>query len=349
MVQPGVSRSALRTHVVSLRIAGLAFEIASDDLPFLDELEGRYGDCTDPAPSSAPGLRCAVRRSPSFLEFDFSGHALPDPFESALTPFRMLRHLRGTILEDHPAPGWRAFLREGRNGDVLITGDRTRLRVRLDPLTRDLAIECLVAVALRAQPEILFLHAASFAIRGKGALLVGPAKTGKSSTVLTLASRGHGFLGDDLAAVHRERAELLPFPKSAGFREGATAEQLESRARAFRSIPGTGLDGVPRRYVRVRDMFPGSGTPAASMAFVFILDGFASSASATAYRPDVREVERLKAVVSENVPGWGESAGGDLLRFLRVTDLFSRARCYLLKLGSLDESAMLIETTMGIT
>ena len=120
-------------------------------------------------------------------------------------------------------------------------------------------------------------------------------------------------------------------------------------ARPFRSIPGTGLDGVPRRYARVGDMFPGTAARSAPLAFAFILDGFAENAWATAYRPELRDIERLKSVVSENVPGWGASTGCDLLRFLRVTNLLARTRCYILKLGSLDESAMLIERTMGAT
>lgn len=343
------SRAVSRARTVTLRIADLAFEVVSDDAPFLAELDGRYGDCVDPAPPAPGCLRCEVRRSAHSMEFDFSGAGLPDPFQSALTPFRMLRHLQGTIVEDHPAPGWRSFVRDGRGEDILACGDRTRLRLRLEPVTRDLMIECLIAVALRAQPEILFMHAASFTVAGQGALLVGPAKTGKSSTVLALASHGHGFLGDDLAAVRFSTAEVVAFPKAAGLREGPAAQALEARARPFRSIPGTGLDGVPRRYARVGDMFPGTAARSAPLAFAFILDGFAENAWATAYRPELRDIERLKSVVSENVPGWGASTGCDLLRFLRVTNLLARTRCYILKLGSLDESAMLIERTMGAT
>lgn len=334
-----------------LRIADVDLEIASGHAPFLEELEGRYGDCIAVAPTAPTTLRCSVGRSSSgtFLALEFSGPAMPDPFESALTPFRMLRHLGGEVVHDLPQPGWRALVRRGEPDDILLAGDRTHLLVRLEEMTRDLAVDCLIAVALGAQPAILFLHAASFAIAGRGALLVGPGKSGKSSTVLALASRGHGFLGDDLAAVRCASAELLPFPKSAGLRESRQASEIEARARAFRAMPGTGLDGIPRKYVRVGDMFPASAGSACRLECVFIVDGFAPAAAITPYEPDLRDIQRLRAVVSENVPGWGDSPGGDLMRFLRVTELLARARCYLLKLGALDESATLIENAMGNT
>ena len=283
------------------------------------------------------------------MDLEFSGADLPDPFDSALTPFLMLRHLQGRVVPDRPSPGWRALAQVGAPDIVLLAGDPTHLRVRLDDRTQDLAVDCLMAVALAAQPGVLFLHAASFAVNGQGALLVGPAKSGKSSTVLGLASRGHEFLGDDLAAVRCASAELLPFPKSAGLRESAQASEIESRARCFRAVPATGIDGIARRYVRVGDMFPARGAVARPLHSVFVLDGFADSARVRPYRPRVQDMERLRAAVSENVPGWGHSVGGDLVRFLRVTDLLSRARCYLLELGSLDETATLIERAMGNT
>ena len=327
-----------------LRLAEITFEVVSDDAAFLEELEGRYADCATADAGADGAIRCTVRRTGGFLEFEFSG--VDDPLDAALTPFRVVRSLRAKLLADCPHPGWRAYARGGDPGDILIAGDRTRILLRLDDFTRERAAECLIAVALRAQPDIMFLHAGSVAIDGRGALLVGPSMGGKSSTVLALAARGHGFLGDDLAAIRWRTGELLPFPKSAGLRAGRIAGQIEARARAFRSIPGTGLDGVPRRYARVADMFPGCSTGPVPLECVFVLDGFAARSEISEYRPSLQDVMRLKSVVSESAAGWGDSAGGDLMRFLRITDLFQRGRCYLLKLGSLDESATLIERAM---
>lgn len=333
-----------------LRIAGITLEVSSGHAPFLDELEGRYGDCMA-APTAAATLHCAasLANAGSFLALEFSGHALPDPFESAITPFRMLRHLRGEVVEGRPRPGWRALVRNGNADDVLLAGNSTRLLVRIEEATRDLAVDCLLAVALRAQPDLLFLHAASFAVEGRGGLLIGHGKSGKSSTVLALASRGHAFLGDDLAAVQSATAELLPFPKAAGLREGRQATEIQARARAFRAMSAIGLDGIPRKYVRVHDMFPGAASGVQPLDCVFLLDGFAAQARISPYEPSLQDIHRLRGVVSENVPGWGDSAGVDLVRFLRVVELLSRARCYLLVLGPLEESAMLIEHAMGNT
>jgi hypothetical protein len=202
----------------------------------------------------------------------------------------MLRHLLGKVVQDVPRPGWQAVVRDGDEGDILLAGDSTRLQVRLEHATRDLAIDCLMAIAMRAQPDVLFLHAASFAIGGRGALLVGTGRSGKSSTVLGLAARGHGFLGDDLAAVRMHDAHVLPFPKSAGLRAGPQANQIEARAKPFRSLASDGIDGVPRKYARVGDMFPEARSGSAPLHAVFFLDGFARKAELTAYSPGLEDV-----------------------------------------------------------
>ena len=348
-MRQGAAAKVVPAHQpVRLRVAAIELEVTSDNAAFLDGLAGRYGDCA--VVGSAPAaLRCnaSPSRDGAYLELEFSGAPVPNPFDSALTPFLMLRHLQGRVVQDHPGPGWRALVQEGAPGMALLQGDSTRLRVRLDNRTRDLAVDCLISVAFSAQPDVLFLHAASFAVGGRGALLIGPARSGKSSTVLGLVSRGHEFLGDDLAAVHATTAELLPFPKSAGLREGPQATAIEARARTFRAMPGTGIDGIPRKYVRVGDMFAACGRDRRPLDCVFILEGFAEGACLRPYQPRLHDVARLRAAVSENVPGWGHSAGEDLVKFLRVTDLLSRARCYLLELGSLDGTAMLIEQAMG--
>lgn len=330
-----------------LRLAEIDLEVVSDDTSFLEELEGRYADCVTRDTGVGGTIRCTVSRpKDGYLSFEFSGRQVHDPLDSALTPFRIVRSLRGKLLADCPHPGWRAFARDGNPDDILIAGDRTRLLLRLDDFTRERVTECLIAVALSVQTDIMFLHAASFAIDGRGALLIGPSMGGKSSTVLALASRGHGFLGDDVAAIRWGPGELLPFPKSAGIRAGHITGEIEARAKAFRSVPGTGLDGVPRRYASVADMFPGASTGGVPLEFVFVLDGFAARSEISDYRPSLQDVMRLKSTVTESVAGWGVSAGGDLMRFLRITDLFRRGRCYLLKLGSLDESVTLIERAM---
>jgi len=349
VAQPAPLASA---RLLRLRIAAITLDISTDHAPLLDELEGRYGDCLEDSHAGTPDLRCSaeLQNDGSFLQLTFAGPTFGEPFDSALTPFRMLRHLRGEVVNHVSRPGYRALVRDGDPDDVLLAGDATRLLIRLEESTRDLAVDCLVAVALGAQPDLLFLHAASFAIDGRGGLLVGQGKSGKSTTVLALATRGHDFLGDDLAAVRVATAELLPFPKSAGMREGHYSSEIEERAKGpLRAMSAMGLDGVPRKYVRVGDMLQGAAGAVRPLRSVFILDGFADGARIAPYSPSLRDVQKLRAVVSENVPGWGNSAGTDLVRFLRVNELLGRLRCYLLVLGPLDDSAKLIEQAMRDT
>src|SRR5262249_8704279 len=44
---------------------------------------------------------------------------------------------------------------------------------------------------LRLQRELLFFHAASIGIAGRGAMIVGPKASGKTTTAMALAARGH--------------------------------------------------------------------------------------------------------------------------------------------------------------
>jgi hypothetical protein len=333
-------------------IADAVLEVVSHYPPLLEEFEARYGDCAvAQIPEELAVIRCTGIRveGSSFLSLHFEGRSLPEPFETALTPYRMLRHLQSNLVNDRPQLGWRAIVKAGAGEAILLAGDRERLLINLDEAPPELLTDCVIGVVQGAQTSVSFLHAASFGIGDRGALLIGKSYGGKSTTVLALAQRGHSFLGDDMAAVRLPDRQLIPFPKSAGLRDGPLARAIEAQARTFRQVPATGLDGVRRKLVRVGDMFPSSGSGVLPLQFAFVLDGFATKASVKRYCPDLRDVDRLKSTVSENAPGWGVSPGRDLMKFLKVVDILSQAQCYLLRLGPPEDSVALIEQAMEAT
>ena len=80
---------------------------------------------------------------------------------------------------------------------------------------------------LRLQREMLFFHAASIGIEGRGAMIVGPKASGKTTTAMALAARGHAFLGDEMAAVHRTTKVMLPFRRAVSVRRGPRARRVD--------------------------------------------------------------------------------------------------------------------------
>lgn len=70
----------------------------------------------------------------------------------------------------------------------------------------------LVVALQRARPELLFLHAAALAFRGRACLLVGASGAGKSTTAWALLQRGWGYLSDELAPLDPTSGLVLPYP-----------------------------------------------------------------------------------------------------------------------------------------
>jgi hypothetical protein len=183
-------------------------------------------------------------------------------------------------------------------------------------------------------------------VAGSGALLIGRTGGGKSTTTLALAWRGHAFLGDDVAAVRLATRELLPFPRSAGLRDGPLARSLERQVRACRHMLATSRHGIGRTLVRVSDLFPWSVSGPLPLRFAFVLDGFAERATISDFRPGLEELKRLQSVATDTSAAWGLSPGRDLMLFLSVVNLLSGLRCHLVQLGSPEETASVIEAVM---
>jgi len=119
--------------------------------------------------------------------------------EASLTP-RACFALDREIVE---LPGWReagdlviadddrgAFYRVGRRGIEIVTrpGAR-RARVGLMRIVRELG-----AAHMRARRDILDLHAAAFAVAGRGVLLVGPKQSGKTTLLVAALTSGQASL-----------------------------------------------------------------------------------------------------------------------------------------------------------
>ena len=336
-------------RTASFRFGDAVVDVVSDFEPLLEELDAFYGDCAD---SKFPGAACHLRftatllRGSQLLSLSFDGARFQDLLDIALGPYRFLRR-QPCVVAAGPGPGWRVLLNANTPGIFLVASDTRIALINLAEAPPEFVTDCIVSVAQSAQSGVLFLHAASVGINGAGALLLGASQAGKSTNALALAWRGHAFLGDDMAAVRLATREVLPFAKSAGLREGPLAQMLGARVQACRHVRTSGRDGILRNVLRVSDLFPGSGSGPLPLRFAFVLDGLKDTAKISPLKPGYGDLMRLRSmVVIDTNPAWGRSPGRDLMQLLTVLDLLSGLRCYLVELGSTEETASLIENAM---
>ena len=341
------ARQSLRS--ACYRIGDALVEVVSDHLPLLEELETFYGDCAEVSTAQAS---CHLRvtavhvRGSQLLALTFSGADFQDLLDIALGPYRFLRGQPFVVVAG-PGPGWRLLQNANAQDRFLVASDTRIALVNLAEIPGEFVSDCIVSVAQYVQSGVLFMHAASVGVDGVGALLLGASHAGKSTNALALALRGNAFLGDDVAAVRLATREILPVPKSAGLRAGPLHRQLGARLQGVRHVRLPGRDGVPRDVVRVSDLFPASKSGPLPLRFAFMLGGLTGIAKVSAFKPGYADMMRLRSmVVIDTNPLWGQSPGQDLMELLKVLDLLRGLRCYLVDLGSVEETAGRIEQAM---
>jgi hypothetical protein len=348
LVQEAAARPLRSARPECFRFADGFLEVVSDHEPLLGELDAFYGDCAVPAaPRDGLVLRCTATRIPGrpLLSLAFEGPRQPDLIAVALSPYRFRR--RPTYVETSgPAPGWRLLVNRDAGERLLLATDGRTGLVNLDEAPAEFVVDLIVCAVQSVQTGVLFLHAGSVGVGGSGALVVAHTNGGKSTTALAVARRGHAFLGDDVAAVRLATREVLPFPRSAGLRDGSLARALEPRVRAVRHLRATNRHGIDRTLVRVGDLFPGSVSGPLPLRFAFVLDRVADRAAIARFRPGLDELPRLQSLVTDTSASWGHSPGRDLMLFLSVVNLLSGLRCHLVQRGTPDETASVIESAM---
>lgn len=332
---------------VWFRLGDGFLEVVSDYDPLLRDLDVFYGDCEiAQPPRSGLQVRCAASRLPHgpFLSLSFEGPRQPDLIAVARSPYRASRR-EPYVEASASAPGWRLLVNRDAHDRVLIATNGRVSMVNLNEAPPEFVVDLVVCAVQSVQTDVLFLHAGSVGVRGAGALIIAPSNGGKSTTTLALARRGHAFLGDDVAVVRLATRELLPFPRSAGLRDGPLARSLDGLVQRCRHLRAK-RHGTERTVVRVSDLFPWSVSGPLPLRFAFVLGGLAESATISEFRPGLGELPRLHAMATDASASWGLSPGRDLMLFLTVVNLLSGLRCHLMQRGSPDETARLIETAI---
>src|SRR5574341_7790 len=349
-----------RPRAVSARYRlGLAtLDIDSDDPGALEGFEAIYGECAGPAGAAAgPTVGCSVRvlARPFLGLVRFRAPGPPDlvPIAAALLQ-RLLRRqvsIEAFTPEGSDAEGWLALRPRDSGSAVAVVHEGDLLVDRADvdgiPEPPGFLVDFVVSAVMRRQSDVLFVHAASVGVRGAGALLAGRTETGKTTLSMSMAARGHDFLGDDVAAVLVPSRELLPFRQAVMIRPGPKARLVDHRLKngSYRSEVRA---GDTRTRVQLGELLPAARARAVPLRSAFFLRGFAARPAAEPFEPTLAHIEVLNPLSYELTVEacWGAAAGQRLMKFLRVIALLSGVPCYLLDVGHPEETADLIEATM---
>jgi len=285
------------------------------------------------APFARVTLRTPRPQDPSLVRIQLSGDLPLLPF--ALELFRE-RGLVETQAADYPE--WRVLAAPG--GTPLLGFREDRVLVFPVPGWQALVAELATSALMCLQDDVLFFHAATISIGGKGVFITGDKGQGKTTLSLALAGRGHGFLGDEYAAVSLSSTEILPFRRAVSIRPGPQAEGLAEHLKNRDYPTDMTPEGTTRVRASVGDVFPGPVPEPVKLTHAFFLEGFAA-------QPSVRKI----AVGGSHIPFlrplvptiWRRSGrvAFELLRILSEVNCFA-----ILAGGSPDETASLIENTV---
>jgi hypothetical protein len=322
--------------------------VDADDPALVAAFPRRYGDCAvDPSASlSAATVRCTMRRSidPQLVVLSFQAGA---PEDAAAAAYNLLRP---TCAEppfrvwDAPIVGWR--LTGGANGPVLAaSGSRVLMHPKLVPY--EFLVEFMVGITLGSQSEMLPIHGASLRMGEAGVILVGASHSGKTTTSLHLAARGHTLLGDEIALIRLPTAEVVPFRRAVNIRPGRYGEDLATELGLSPADVRVASDAeiTPRR---ISDLFPRQSAGPVPFKAAFFLAGFAERPSVERFELTFDHSEVFDWITTPEIAycSWGVAPSRRAVRLLVLRQTLARIPCWLVKVGLPRDTVALIERTM---
>ncbi len=190
--------------------------------------------------------------------------------------------------------------------------------------------------------DYLLFHSGAVMKNGKTILLPAPKDSGKTTLTLGLMNYGYSYLTDEVAAVHHETLEVVPYqrPIYVWTWSRPLRQEVGENFRIYRYRDRDNTDSWRWQYIVPKD---GAVMPRDSRWKVdWIIFPRYTLKGKTVLKP----IGAAQAVVSLMQNGWNQKLFPD--GGLRVgAKLARRARCYTLEMGDLDKACELIEGLQG--
>ena len=183
----------------------------------------------------------------------------------------------------------------------------------------------------------LGIHAATLAAGSHAVILVGRSTAGKTTTALAAVRDGFKLYSDERCIIQNGR--VVPFLRALTIREGGRAALLASGAddsitERLRALPEYGDASIAPRVLAG----DAAGGPPVPLGAVFVIEGRAARTSIAACAPHALLPALLRSVVSRDAR---LDAAARVLREVR------NAACYLLHLGTPDETVRAMRAVLG--
>lgn len=325
---------AARRHARFL-LAGVLLEIDTDDAALVEELASLLGPPRDRVPAAEIHGRfeARVRARGGPARFGHLKLGPPGPAESPAELMMGLGYPDFPFERVDGAPAWTNLAFRGERAPMFaLRGEHCLFA--LVPGWRKAVGLLLLQRLMRLRHDAIFFHAATIAVEGAGVMLVGPKGAGKSTLALALATRGHGFLGDEHACYLPARGEILPFPRPVGVKPGPRSRSAQQALdRAGRDPEREGMMRVP-----AEDLLPEQAPGPVPLRTVVFLRGFGEAAQLLPVQPGREELAAMQPVGSS----FANAASTE--RVFQLVRLLSRTRVFHLRAGSPDETAALLES-----
>jgi hypothetical protein len=327
------------TATVYYRFGDGSLAITSDYIPLIQEFHDYFPEYEIP-PAQNAQVDCEIRTTTNahIVSVRFRR---PENLDAMGFGLGQLEHpLENPLYSEMQSPvsGWR-FIGHSKTARLVLAANKSVALVDLAAAPAHFLVDYLLSILFSIQKELLFLHAGSLKIGNSGVLLLGPSKRGKTTLSMALASRGHGFLGDDIAPVRAASGEILPFRKAVSVRSGPRARDVNE------ILNGMTVAHENRMRFQIDELFPQSKTSPVLATHAFFLRKFTEKTAIEKFVPSIQNrVWKDLPLNNIVIPFWGITTERRLMQFLVFIKLLSKLQCWLVDAGTPDETADLIES-----
>ncbi|MCI0413444.1 hypothetical protein L0222_11685 [bacterium] len=327
-----------QAQTVTYRFGDGSLAVTSDYKPFIRELHEYFPEY-EISPTQDAQVHCEIRTTLN-ADILYVNFRRPENLDALGFGLGQLEHPLENpyYTEMHSSvSGWR-FIGHSKSARLVMAANNAVALIDVSAAPPHFLVDYLLSILFSIQKELLFLHAGSIKIGRSGVLLLGPSKRGKTTLSMALASRGHGFLGDDIAPVRAVTREILPFRKAISVRSGPRAQDVDE------ILNGVAFDENRMRF-QIHELFPQSKTNPVLATHAFILRAFAGKPAVEKFDPSLQNpIWKDLSINQIVVPFWGVTTERRLMQFLVFIKLLSKLHCWLLDAGTPDETADLIES-----